>query len=1517
MGSSAQSATAQTRSAPAPISGNDIQDEADINSASSRPNPTHPRGGSAIIHTLPTPSSAARLGRVAHARAGTTATDAEDASDDAVAVNPSHHPLPTAGRPEQGLPPARRFRRLGATAQRDAADRDADHAAHADERRTCPLCTAKYSTLTSGPGCFAAHINRVHAGSYLPLTAASALAGLVTRCDACQAARAAAATACACGSSNSTPFHAGDRIVGSSTEPRRRVPTSTAARADAAAAVAESRADANVPPPQAMILALDRECLERVATELDSWASSETIVNIPERCRPLLAEIFAATLEAMVQGNVAAGLLMRCLPKLLLHRASLHIAAAGETATAIRRRCVMLLTGRVTELVARTRVERSTPPRQSAKRPLLSAESAAIPAVKRLARAGAFSKAIKRLTSQLASYDRDAELQWATSLIPNPPPGTTTLGAKAICHEDHLADCRTCATDIAAPPPVADRIQPAGDDSGDDSSSTSSSDIDGDHRPPPRAPQQRRPAPAPTAFATGVRFAALSAPGPSGLRAEHLRAFATARVARSRLAYEGAMRAFVAAAVAGKLPVESCWWLTDSSLTFARKPGAAASAAPRPLRVGEVLRRFVAKRITAAERARIQQVFARRRQFGAACPGGVEILIHMRILAREHDALHSDTTTDIGEWDSDLKNCFGSLFWPAIDKSIMSHVPGALPWTRWCHSQSVRVLLPKGGIHIVQRGAEQGDPLGPIYAAAVIADVCESAAALAQQMRGRLARPPTFDAVLTVVAETRANTASAGPTDLAATYAAHGQTLSSAFDGRDATRVQQWDATCASRVPHDPSLTPLRCHDVWYLDDSWVRASLLDGDLWLAALDMVGTAVGIERSATKSTFRTPHPHAPVPPYTSLTTVHQPHSAPLKFLGIQLNDPTQQLVAKGSECADLHKAIRLIDDPALELVLIRECVDVGKVTHLLRAIGPTIVPSPARPDPPDPPEPPDPPDPPDRPSGGRTKCPGFPTDAINGFDSLARDAVCSITRSDAPDHAIEQASWGVRSGGLGLRPASVVVLPAHVASLIESRPFVEWLCTQAEAAGVPYARDPVSHGRRCDQAVQRLVDGNTRLNHPLREAISKAAERAASLAKRILIAQPAAAPAPAPQPAAYTQGAATLTADIAEPGNRPAPRAAGGAHLQQSLLECIDGENVRRVLGSLRASTQPHDVARHRRLADLANQHTTHDWLWAINHAHGYVLQPESYITALRLRLGIPIATFPGARPCGSCHTRFAADGLNTHALNCAKGPRVVGHNYLRDHVAALARVSDSSTEVEAVPVSATSMLLAASSPAAAHVQRRRPADILTSAAPLGGGAGRRVALDIGVTSPFIGECIRSPAVDALQEMRARKLHDNTHVCADADWDYRPLIFSAFGRAHDDTRTVIHRLALAAARAFGGADVARIETTWWRNASTLLMERCARMVQRCLPHHQLPPIIAGVNEDRRDCHHDTRRHHSRNSHTAEALVAFGDSHPVPRGEHTALDPTADQLFTAVTVDAWGTGVSAAPPHPSPQ
>jgi len=71
--------------------------------------------------------------------------------------------------------------------------------------------------------------------------------------------------------------------------------------------------------------------------------------------------------------------------------------------------------------------------------------------------------------------------------------------------------------------------------------------------------------------------------------------------------------------------------------------------------------------------------------------------------------------------DVDFQSAFPSLEWDCIREAVEECLPDVAPWTRWSHAEPGRVLLPSGEALRVDRGAEQGDLLGPLYCALTLA----------------------------------------------------------------------------------------------------------------------------------------------------------------------------------------------------------------------------------------------------------------------------------------------------------------------------------------------------------------------------------------------------------------------------------------------------------------------------------------------------------------------------------------------------------------------------------------------------------------------------------------------------------------------------------------------------------------------------------------------------------------------------------------------------------------------------
>ena len=426
-------------------------------------------------------------------------------------------------------------------------------------------------------------------------------------------------------------------------------------------------------------------------------------------------------------------------------------------------------------------------------------------------------------------------------------------------------------------------------------------------------------------------------------------------------------------------------WILRTRLVYIGKKD---STKPRPLRVGEVLRRMVAKYLLARHQSAIVKRMLRCRQFGVSLPGGTECLIHWRetVIAE----ISSDPSN--GVWallDLDFQNCYPSLEWDDIEDATDKHAPELSRWVRWCHgvretppSQdgagsgtisnplstdrcAGAVILPGGGIHLPDRGAEQGDPHGSAQCGLVLSDVSD-----------------------------------------------------------------EMNRSLAASAPAAPFL------DVWYADDSQAicRPSVVDS--LLSALDAAARQRGVVRgrgSDCKSHVRlVGHPDAlrvfaesddgrtwVSDTVSDSCCVDAPNSA-FECLGTVVGDSAARR-AQFLECTEklgnTHELISNLMDPAVELTLGRVSVNVSRVVHLLRTAGSDLS-----------------------------------DDVCAAFDTAQANFLERVLAGDLRKSAHDQACLGVRSGGLGLRRATSMRLAASIASRVEARPFVEALFAEMDKRG---------------------------------------------------------------------------------------------------------------------------------------------------------------------------------------------------------------------------------------------------------------------------------------------------------------------------------------------------------------------------------------------------------------------------------------------------------------------------------
>ena len=79
---------------------------------------------------------------------------------------------------------------------------------------------------------------------------------------------------------------------------------------------------------------------------------------------------------------------------------------------------------------------------------------------------------------------------------------------------------------------------------------------------------------------------------------------------------------------------------------------------PRPIRIGELLRRIIGKRLKTDIQSIVTKTFLEGRQFGAGVPGGADILIAFRMLIEEESR---ESNLRLAIIDVDLENFFCKL----------------------------------------------------------------------------------------------------------------------------------------------------------------------------------------------------------------------------------------------------------------------------------------------------------------------------------------------------------------------------------------------------------------------------------------------------------------------------------------------------------------------------------------------------------------------------------------------------------------------------------------------------------------------------------------------------------------------------------------------------------------------------------------------------------------------------------------------------------------------------------------
>ncbi len=580
--------------------------------------------------------------------------------------------------------------------------------------------------------------------------------------------------------------------------------------------------------------------------------------------------------------------------------------------------------------------------------------------------------------------------------------------------------------------------------------------------------------------------------------------------------------------------------------------------------------------------------------------------------------------------------------------------------------------------------------------------------------------------------------------------------------------------------------------DQWFIDDgqAFVLPDLVDA--WLRALDkgvatFGGTRGKIADGNAKSSARLLCPPSRRQefggwdkPYVRMSVEVIDSDGPNKALGAPFGglDHLHAVVKDAvDKTANSRAAIVNIDHAATELVLTRQCADVAKLTYHMRINGDRISPS-----------------------------------LLAAFDGDLRVAIETILGGDLPDHSWWQAALGVCKGGLGLRQAQQVALAAFVASRVSSRPQVQDMAKDMELAKLASASTIVqAYDRRTEDALVSLVATlPPEAGQELIDKLIHAADVARDVYDGLFEGVDAAVSEElSPRAGRRSMGARLLPANGEGDGEHPDAAGQGRTHrIQNLIMRYVDDCSHGTLQGTLVSSG---DGPSMRRIRELSDKDVDHTWLWRLNRQHGPILPDAEFVEALRLRLGTAGPADPV--PCALCGAELL-DSAGAHAMCCGQAESTRGHYAVSKQVYTAAQQCDPAAELEAPDLIPGTAL--------------RPADVLTTA--VGTGA---LALDIGIASPD-AQTAGDDCTVAMYERKVAYYAPHQASLERQNISYQPLVWSAFGRPHPRTTTILRTLSKRIARRRGCSDAAAVYKSLHGAVSLEIWRRAARQAMSCWP-----------------------------------------------------------------------------------
>ena len=211
-------------------------------------------------------------------------------------------------------------------------------------------------------------------------------------------------------------------------------------------------------------------------------------------------------------------------------------------------------------------------------------------------------------------------------------------------------------------------------------------------------------------------FKAGTAPGPSGLRAEHLKMALKASTPSQGDSCAATLTRFVNLLAAGNLPPGVAPFICGANLFAAKKK----DDGHRPIAVGEIYRRLTSKCLAFESAAKAANILAPL-QVGVGVRGGVDALVHAVQALIEDEAVPAES-----KWilQLDYTNAFNTVSRASVFEAVRRFFPELAAWAE--ASYGCQSFLFFGDAIIASlTGLHQGDPIAPLLFALAVFPLLE------------------------------------------------------------------------------------------------------------------------------------------------------------------------------------------------------------------------------------------------------------------------------------------------------------------------------------------------------------------------------------------------------------------------------------------------------------------------------------------------------------------------------------------------------------------------------------------------------------------------------------------------------------------------------------------------------------------------------------------------------------------------------------------------------------------------